>query len=66
MLGEVHINLHNVGQSDIELNPGDKIVQAIMLPIVVPTLVEVDEQNLYEDVLVYSDRAAGGFGSTDK
>lgn len=62
--GEVHINLHNVGTKEVELNPGDKIVQAVMLPIITPTPMLVDEENLYKDVCSPSARGSGGFGST--
>lgn len=64
--GEVHIDMHNVSNESVYLNPGDKIIQGILLPIVVPTVIEVPEDNLYQDILSLSDRGAGGFGSTNK
>lgn len=59
--GEVHINLHNVGNSEVVIGPGDKIVQFIMYNIGLPTPEEVPLEDLYNDV---SDRGEGGFGST--
>jgi len=59
--GEVHINLHNVGNNEIVISPGDKIVQFIMYNIGLPTPEEVSLEDLYNDI---SDRGEGGFGST--
>lgn len=62
--GEVHIDLHNVGNADISIKPDDKVIQGIMLPIITPTPMKVNEDELYKDILSPSDRGAGGFGST--
>jgi dUTP pyrophosphatase len=59
--GEVHINLHNVGNNEIVISPGDKIVQFIMYNIGLPTPEEVSLEDLYNDI---SDRGEDGFGST--
>ena len=59
--GEVHINLTNVGTENITLEPGDKIVQFVLLPLGEPTVQEVQEAELYSEV---SNRGDGGFGST--
>jgi len=59
--GEVHINLHNVGNNEVVISPGDKIVQFIMYNIGLPTPEEVSLEDLYNDI---SDRGEGGFGST--
>lgn len=64
--GEVHFDMHNTGNQIQELVPGQKIVQAVLLKIEVPELLEVDETELYKDVLLVSSRGAGGFGSTDE
>lgn len=62
--GEVHINLVNNGNMAQTIRPGDKIVQGIMVPILLPELIEVDEASLYQDIHVAGSRGAGGFGST--
>jgi dUTP pyrophosphatase len=59
--GEVHINLTNVGEHEQVINPGDKIVQFLLLPLGNPYVEEVSEEILYEES---SDRGTGGFGST--
>ena len=59
--GEVHINLTNVGDCEQTIQPGDKIVQFVLLPLGDPTVELVDENNLYESV---SSRGEGGFGSS--
>ena len=59
--GEVHIHLFNYGKNTVYINPGDKIVQFVLLPLGPPNLEEVDESNLYNSD---STRGIGGFGST--
>lgn len=62
--GEVHIDIHNVGIESKWLNPGDKITQAILFPIIKPQTLEVSEEELYRDIAIASNRGNGGFGST--
>lgn len=57
--GEWKVILVNLGQEAYVVNKGDRIAQAVFFPVVIPTLVEVDE-------LSESDRAVGGFGSTGR
>ena len=59
--GEIHFNLANVGLEDIMINPGEKIIQFILLPVFYDIIEEVKLENLYEKVTA---RGAGGFGST--
>ncbi len=59
--GEVHINLTNVGVESIALEPGDKVVQFVLLPLGDPTVEEVSEEDLYSEV---SSRGEGKFGSS--
>jgi dUTP pyrophosphatase len=63
--GEVKINLHNVGEEPQVLNPGDKIAQLVMLPVVHFRVSETDDV-LYDTPITISDRGDGGFGSTGK
>ena len=59
--GEVHINLTNVGEYEQVINPGDKIVQFVLLPLGPHHVNLVPENELYP---AESARGAGGFGST--
>lgn len=61
--GEVHINLHNVGNETQIINPGDKIAQFILLKVNLANPVEYESlESLYGDST--SERGSGGFGST--
>lgn len=62
--GEVHINLTNVGQQSQTLVPGMKIIQALIIPVLLPQLIEVEQSILYRDIHVAGSRGTGGFGST--
>lgn len=59
--GEVHINLTNVGGTEQILNPGDKIVQFVLLPLGPHNVSTVPLEDLYAET---SARGQGGFGST--
>lgn len=59
--GEVHVHLTKVSGAEVELNPGDKIVQFILVPVNYSMPEEVSIDELYEEE---SARGAGGFGST--
>lgn len=61
--GEVKINLHNVGEEPQLLNPGDKIAQLVMVPVVHFRVAKTGDV-LYNDPITISDRGEGGFGST--
>ena len=58
--GEVFVNLHNVGMGTQTIEPGQKIAQAVLTPIVTCDVEEVREDCLNKK----STRHAGGFGST--
>lgn len=61
--GECHINLTNVGKTDSIITAGDKIVQAILIPISTVNTEEVTSlEELYKDST--SERGTGGFGSS--
>ena len=55
--GEWMIALHNHGDVPQTVNPGDRVAQLLIVPVMTPDIVEVDE-------LDETDRGAGGFGST--
>ena len=58
--GEVFVNLHNVGAATRIIQPGQKIAQAVMIPVVPCEVEEVAEDNLNEN----SARGEGALGST--
>ena len=58
--GEVFVNLHNIGTSTQTIEPGQKIAQAVLTPIITCGIEEVGEDRLNDN----SSRQAGGFGST--
>tara|TARA_Y100000310_G_C20683391_1_gene817456 strand:- start:2488 stop:2958 length:471 start_codon:yes stop_codon:yes gene_type:complete len=58
--GEIFINLHNLGQESQVIEAGEKIAQAVLIPIVHCGVVE-----MLDDCLnIASDRGTRGFGST--
>jgi dUTP pyrophosphatase len=59
--GEIYVNLHNLGLGTQYIKPGDKIAQAVLIPIVHCGVEEVaDEFELNRNTT----RGAGAFGST--
>ena len=59
--GEVYVNLHNIGLGTQYINPGDKIAQAVLIPIVHCGIEEVSSGG---DINRRTMRGIGGFGST--
>lgn len=60
--GEIHLHVRNIGLNLQTLKPGEKIVQAILVPVSYEDLEEVvDATELYDKV---TERGEGGFGST--
>ena len=65
--GEVFVNLHNIGSEPQTINPGDKIAQAVVIPVVPARFVETSNDNLYEWApITISDRGSGALGSTGR
>lgn len=57
--GEVCVGLVNQTEKAFTVNPGERIAQMVISPVVLPVIEEVDE-------LGETDRGAGGFGSTGR
>ena len=55
--GEILVGLQNSGDSDYTIQPGDRIAQLMLTPVIQASVTLVDE-------LDDTDRGAGGFGST--
>ena len=57
--GELMVALHNHGDVPQTVEPGDRVAQFLIMPVVQARFCEVDE-------LDETDRGAGGFGSTGR
>ena len=57
--GEIGVGLVNLGDAPYTVQPGDRIAQLMVVPVVQPTLTVVD-------TLDETERGAGGFGSTGR
>jgi dUTP pyrophosphatase len=62
--GEVFIDLHNIGKEVQFLEPGTKIAQLVLVPVVHFRPVLTDDP-LYHDNISISSRGAASLGSTD-
>ena len=59
--GELLVNLHNIGADPQLIKPGEKVAQAVLIPIVrIDPVEELDENEMNRG----STRGDGGFGST--
>lgn len=64
--GEVHIGLYNTSHQMVTINPGDKLIQFIQVPVFLSKMIEVDNETYQKFVEFYgTQRGDGGFGSTD-
>lgn len=61
--GEVHICFNKVAGDPITINPGDKLVQFILLKVGFDCPNEISNDE-YEKLTTGSERGQGGFGST--
>ena len=61
--GEIHLHLINAGKGNVSIQPNDKILQFILVPVNYSNVSEIDNEsyNSYGE----TERGAGGFGSTD-
>ena len=63
--GEVFVNLHNIGLETQYVEEGDKIAQAVVVPVVPVRFLETKNDNLYDwSPITISNRGAGSLGST--
>ena len=63
--GEVFVNLHNIGKKVQIINAGDKIAQAVVIPVVPVRFLETKNDNLYDwSPITISGRGDGALGST--
>ncbi len=65
--GEVFVNLHNIGHETQFLDPGDKVAQAVVVPVVHARFVASETPDIYEwHPITISNRGDGALGSTGK
>ncbi|MGI6256052.1 MAG: dUTP diphosphatase [Acutalibacter sp.] len=57
--GELVVPLRNFGDEAYTIQPGERIAQLVIMPVLLPEIVEVDQ-------LSQTDRGQGGFGSTGR
>ena len=56
--GEVHLHIINTTENNINIQPGQKLVQFLLIPVLYDTIEVVDELERE------TERGSGGFGST--
>lgn len=59
--GEVHLHVRNVSSDVQSVKPGEKLVQALLVPVEYCDVEVVEPEDLYDEV---TERGEGGFGST--
>lgn len=59
--GEIHIHLTKIHGEPVSIEPGEKIIQFILMPVYYVEVEVVDIKDLYSEI---SNRGEGGFGST--
>jgi len=59
--GEIFVNLNNIGSTVREIIPGQKIAQAVLIPIKTCGIEEIEVDKVYGAATA---RGEGGFGST--
>ncbi len=57
--GELVVPLRNFGDGTYTIQPGERIAQLVIMPVLLPEIVEVEE-------LSQTQRGQGGFGSTGR
>lgn len=57
--GEIRVGLVNLSDAAYTVQPGERIAQLVIAPVLLPDVEEADE-------LDFTERGAGGFGSTGK
>ena len=64
-MGEIHLHLVNTGNETVEISAGEKIAQALVIPVMHCSLHEFSsEDELFSSLRLTSERSDGGFGST--
>jgi len=64
--GEVFVNLHNMSSMKQVIEPGDKIAQGVVIPVVPVRFMETSADDPYWYPIAISDRGDGALGSTGR
>ena len=64
--GEVFVNIHNIGKETQVIEPGTKIAQAVMIPVVHFRALETNAEPYDWYPITISERGEGALGSTDR
>jgi dUTP pyrophosphatase len=64
--GEVFVNLHNIGREPQFIQPGEKIAQLVMTPVIHFSAHEAPTEELYSEPITISNRGEGALGSTNE
>ena len=59
--GEIHLHVVNVGAESVVVEPGEKLVQLVLVPVFYDIIEEVSQEMLFSEP---TKRGSGGFGST--
>ena len=59
--GEIFVNLHNIGTEPRTIKPGEKVAQAVLVPVVPAFFEQIEEDSVYDKT---TDRGSGALGST--
>ena len=59
--GVVHLHVYNFGNSSITIEPGDKLVQGLLVPVSLEEIEEISEDEYNKNE---TERGEGGFGSS--
>lgn len=60
--GEVHLNVHNVSNEEVEFRPGQKLVQMLLIDVDLVSPEEITKEEFTKESNTI--RGSGGFGST--
>ena len=59
--GEIFVNLHNIGTEPRTIKPGEKVAQAVLVPVIHAQFEQISEDSVYG---VSTERGSGALGST--
>ena len=59
--GEIFVNLHNIGTEPRTIKPGEKVAQAVLVPVIHAQFEQISEDSVYG---ASTERGSGALGST--
>ena len=64
--GEIIVALHNISDQSQLVEPGERIAQLLVMPVLYPVVTPIDPDKLYHIHQTRGSERAGGFGSTGR